>query len=214
MYLGVAGILDPPRPEAMAAIAEAHAAGIRVIMLTGDHPVTAARIGGELGIETTSERGVSGEELSAFDDDEFEAAVQSDSVFARVEPEHKLRIVETLQSNDEIVAMTGDGVNDAPALRQADIGVAMGITGTEVSKEASDMILADDNFATIVAAVREGREIFADVRKVLRYLLASNGGEVLVMFVGVLAAGLLGLRSAGPSRRSPCWRHRSCGSTC
>ncbi len=202
VYLGVAGILDPPRPEAMAAIAEAHAAGIRVIMLTGDHPVTAARIGDELGIEA-SERGVSGQELSGFDDDEFEAAVASESVFARVEPQHKLAIVEHLQRNDEIVAMTGDGVNDAPALRRADIGVAMGVTGTEVSKEASDMILADDNIATILRAVREGREIFADVRKVLRYLLASNGGEVLVMFVGVLGAGLLGLRAAGAEQAVP-----------
>jgi len=195
VHLGIVGIVDPPRPEVIDAVADAHRAGIRVIMITGDHPRTAGRIGEQLGIETGS-TGVTGAELAALDADEFAATVSRRSVFARVSPEQKLRIVEALQRSGQIVAMTGDGVNDAPALRQAEIGVAMGINGTEVSKEAADMILADDNFATILHAVREGREIFADIRKFLRYLLASNAGEVLVMFVGVLAAGALGLADA------------------
>jgi Ca2+-transporting ATPase len=202
VHLGIVGILDPPRPEAAAAVAEAHAAGVRVIMLTGDHPVTAARIGAELGI-ADGDRGVTGRELSGLDDEGFAVTIRGSSVFARVEPEHKLRIVEQLQRDGGIVAMTGDGVNDAPALRRADIGVAMGRTGTEVSKEAADMILADDNFATILRAVREGREIFADIRKVVRYLLSSNGGEVLVMFVGVLAAGLIGLDAVSGEQAVP-----------
>ena len=198
VHLGVVGIVDPPRPEVIDAVADAQRAGIRVIMITGDHPRTAARIGQQLGIEAPDQQGagVTGAELGELDDDCFADAVRGRSIFARVTPEQKLRIVETLQSDDQIVAMTGDGVNDAPALRQAEIGVAMGINGTEVSKEAADMILADDNFATILSAVREGREIFSDIRKFLRYLLASNAGEVLVMFVGVLAAGAIGLADA------------------
>jgi len=204
VHLGVVGILDPPRPEVARSIDEAHRAGVRVIMITGDHPVTAARIGAELDIEDTGdEPSLTGVDLAEFDDNEFGRAVRDHSVFARVAPEHKLRIVEALQDDDQIVAMTGDGVNDAPALRKADIGVAMGITGTEVSKEASDMILADDNFATILRSVREGREIFSDIRKVLRYLLASNTGEVLVMLIGVLAAGALGLRAIGGEAAVP-----------
>ncbi len=197
VHLGVVGILDPPRPEVAASIADAHAAGIRVIMLTGDHPVTAKRIGEALGITDVGGVGLAGSTLAAYADDELVATIRERSVFARVEPEHKLRIVEALQADGQIVAMTGDGVNDAPALRRADIGVAMGVTGTEVSKEAADMILADDNFETILRAVREGREIFADIRKVLRYLLASNTGEVLVMLIGVLGAGLIGLTATG-----------------
>jgi magnesium-transporting ATPase (P-type) len=204
IHLGIVGILDPPRPEVAASIAEAHDAGIRIIMITGDHPVTAARIGDSLGIGSGSnDRGVTGRELNECDDATLHRTVREHSVFARVEPEHKLHIVESLQADDEIVAMTGDGVNDAPALRRADIGVAMGITGTEVSKEASDMILADDNFATILSAVREGREIFSDIRKVLRYLLASNTGEVLVMLIGVLIAGTLGLHAVGDEAAVP-----------
>jgi len=197
IHLGVVGIIDPPRPEVAAAIAEAQGAGIRVIMITGDHPRTAARIGQQLGIAAADgddvHSGVTGRILAELDADEFAAAVAQEPVFARVTPEQKLDIVEALQRDGNIVAMTGDGVNDAPALRRAEIGVAMGINGTEVSKEAADMILADDNFATILAAVREGRDIFSDIRKFLRYLLASNAGEVLVMFLGVLAAGALGL---------------------
>lgn len=203
VYLGVVGILDPPRPEVAASIREAHAAGIRVVMLTGDHPLTAARIGEQLGITGPGAVGVPGSLLQDCDDERLLATVRENSTFARVEPEHKLRIVEALQADDQIVAMTGDGVNDAPALRRADIGVAMGRTGTEVSKEASDMILADDNFATILRAVREGREIFADIRKVLRYLLASNTGEVLVMLIGVLGAGAIGLNAVGAEQAVP-----------
>jgi Ca2+-transporting ATPase len=205
IHLGVVGILDPPRPEAAKAIAEAHAAGIRVVMITGDHPTTAVKIGESLGIRNQDRptRGISGRELQQCDAAEFAELARSNDVFARVEPEHKLRIVEALQADGEIVSMTGDGVNDAPALRRADIGVAMGTTGTEVSKEAADMILADDNFATILRAVREGREIFADIRKVLRYLLASNTGEVLVMVVGVLAASMLGLHAVGGDAAVP-----------
>ncbi len=204
-HLGVVGILDPPRPEAAGAIAEAQAAGIRVVMITGDHPTTAVKIGEALGIRNQERptSGVSGRELHEADATQFAELARSNDVFARVEPEHKLRIVEALQADGEIVSMTGDGVNDAPALRRADIGVAMGTTGTEVSKEAADMVLADDNFATILLAVREGREIFADIRKVLRYLLASNTGEVLVMVIGVLAASTIGLHAVGGEAAVP-----------
>ncbi len=193
VYLGAVGIVDAPREEVFGAIEEAHRAGVRVIMITGDHPRTAARIGSQLGIGDGGRDAVTGRELSAMSPAQFQTATASNDVFARVAPEHKLRIVEALQRDGQVVAMTGDGVNDAPALKQADIGVAMGINGTEVSKDASNMILADDNFATILSAVREGREIFDDIRKTVRYLLASNAGEVLVVFVGVLAASQLGL---------------------
>jgi P-type Ca2+ transporter type 2C len=195
-FLGVVGIIDPPRAEVAGSIAEAHAAGIRVVMITGDHPLTARRISQELGIVGDDDAVLTGPELVALDDTSFARAVREVSVFARVEPEHKLRIVDALQDDGEIVAMTGDGVNDAPALRAADIGVAMGIAGTDVSTEASDMILADDNFATIVAAVREGRGIFTNIRTFLRYLLSSNFAEVLTMFLGVVLAGWFGLDAA------------------
>jgi magnesium-transporting ATPase (P-type) len=197
VYLGLVGIIDPPRPEAARSIAEAAGAGVRVLMITGDHPRTAARIAGDLGIVETGAPALTGAELEGLDDEELRAAVGDVSVYARVAPEHKLRIVGALQANGEIVAMTGDGVNDAPALKAADIGVAMGVAGTDVAKEAADMILADDNFATIVAAVREGRGIFANIRKFLRFLLSSNIGEVLTMFFGVVLAGLIGLDAAG-----------------
>src|SRR5690606_26247206 len=165
------------------------------IMITGDHPRTAAVIARELGI-AGSGRAVTGAELEQMSDDELERIVDEVSVFARVDPEHKLRIVGALQRRGLTVAMTGDGVNDAPALKAADIGVAMGITGTDVSKQAGDMVLADDNFATIVAAVEEGRAIFANIRKFLRYLLSSNVGEGMTMFFGVLFADALGLTEA------------------
>ena len=192
-YVGTVGIIDPPREEAKVAIAQARRAGIRVIMITGDHPRTAARIAADLGLAEPGAEVLSGAGIDALDEQAFAQAVQRTSVYARVAPAHKLRIVDALQAQGEVVAMTGDGVNDAPALKSADIGVAMGVTGTEVTKEAAKMILADDNFATLVEAVREGRGIFDNIRKVLRYLLSSNMGEVLTIFIGVIAATTLGL---------------------
>jgi magnesium-transporting ATPase (P-type) len=166
-------------------------------MITGDHPRTAARIAVQLGIVPAGAKALTGTELDALDKAGLAAAVQETSVYARVAPAHKLRIVDALQAAGNVVAMTGDGVNDAPALKSADIGIAMGVTGTEVTKEAAKMILADDNFATIVAAVREGRAISDNIRKFLRYLLSSNMGEVLTVFLGVIGAGVIGLRGAG-----------------
>ena len=197
IFVGTVGIIDPPRPEAAVAIREAHRAGIRVIMITGDHPRTAARIAADLGIVELGAKALTGVELDALDDVGLAAAVRTTSVYARVAPVHKLRIVDALQADGNIVAMTGDGVNDAPALKSADIGVAMGITGTEVTKEAAKMILVDDNFATIVEAVREGRGIFDNIRKFLRYLLSSNMGEVLTVFLGVVGASVIGLTGGG-----------------
>jgi len=196
VFAGLIGMIDPPRAEAKDAVARAKAAGIRPIMITGDHPVTAAVIAAELGI-TSDRRALAGAELEKMSDEALRRSVQEVSVFARVNPEHKLRIVKALQAGGFIVAMTGDGVNDAPALKTADIGVAMGITGTDVSKEAADIVLADDNFASIVAAVDEGRAVFSNIRKFLRYLLSSNIGEVLTMFFGVLFADMLGLVPTG-----------------
>jgi Ca2+-transporting ATPase len=195
VFLGLIGMIDPPRQEARDAVTRSRAAGIRPIMITGDHPKTAAIIAAELGIASGG-RAVTGAELQAMTEEELDRTVQEVSVYARVNPEHKLRIVRALQRAGETVAMTGDGVNDAPALKAADIGVAMGIAGTDVSKEAADMVLADDNFATIVAAVEEGRAIFSNIRKFLRYLLSSNIGEVMTMFFGVLLADVIGLSGA------------------
>ncbi|NLD68549.1 MAG: cation-translocating P-type ATPase [Limnobacter sp.] len=197
IFAGTVGIIDPPREEVAPAIAEAHRAGIRVIMITGDHPRTAIRIATDLGIVEPGATALTGPELDGLDDAAFAEAVRRTSVFARVAPEHKLRIVDALQADGNVVAMTGDGVNDAPALKSADIGIAMGITGTEVTKEAARMILADDNFATIVRAVREGRGIFDNIRKCLRYLLSSNMGEVLTVFFGVVLAGVIGMADPG-----------------
>jgi P-type Ca2+ transporter type 2C len=196
VFAGLIGIIDPPRAETREAVARAKRAGIRPLMITGDHPRTAAVIAQELGISTDG-RAVTGAELETLTSDEATRTVADVSVYARVNPEHKLRIVEALRRTGAIVAMTGDGVNDAPALKKADIGIAMGITGTDVSKEAADMVLADDNFASIVAAVEEGRAIFANIRKFLRYLLSSNIGEVMTMFFGVLLADRIGLEAEG-----------------
>ncbi|HSN31898.1 MAG TPA: cation-translocating P-type ATPase, partial [Ideonella sp.] len=197
IFVGTVGIIDPPRAEAAPAIREAQRAGIRVVMITGDHPRTAARIAADLGIVAPGAPVLSGAELDTLDAAALAEAVRRTSVYARVAPEHKLRIVEALRAGGEVVAMTGDGVNDAPALKAADIGVAMGVTGTDVAKQAAKMILADDNFATIVDAVREGRGIFDNIRKFLRYLLSSNMGEVLTVFLGVVGAGVIGLAGGG-----------------
>lgn len=196
VYLGVVGIIDPPRPEVTAAVAEAHRAGIRVMMITGDHPVTATRIATDLGIVEPGARAVSGTELDALDAAGLRETTRTVSVYARVAPQNKLQIVDALQADGHVVAMTGDGVNDAPALKTADIGVAMGIAGTEVTKESAKMILGDDNFATIVVAVRQGRVIFDNIKKFLRYLLSSNMGEVFTVLLGVLFAGVVGLEGA------------------
>ena len=204
IWNGMVGIIDPPRTEVRDSVAEAHRAGIRAVMITGDHPLTAARIASDLGIIERDGKALTGDQLdelaakdAATGDGKgtaaFDAATAEVSVYARVAPEHKLKIVESLQRQGNIVAMTGDGVNDAPAVKTADIGVAMGITGTEVTKQSAKMILADDNFSTIVAAVREGRVIFDNIRKFLRYLLSSNVGEVFTVFFGVVLAGLLGI---------------------
>jgi magnesium-transporting ATPase (P-type) len=200
IYVGTVGIIDPPRAEVALAVREAHAAGIRVIMITGDHPRTALRIAVDLGIVRADgappPRALTGTELDALaarGEPAFAEAVRRTEVFARVAPRHKLQIVRALQAGGDVVAMTGDGVNDAPALKAADIGIAMGITGTEVTKQAARMILADDNFGTIVVAVREGRGVLDNIRKFLRYLLSSNLGEVLTVFLGVAGAGVIGL---------------------
>ena len=197
IWTGMVGIIDPPRTEVRHAVDQAHKAGIRTIMITGDHPLTAARIAGDLGIIKPGQPACTGEQLDAMDSDQLRETTSKVSVYARVAPEHKLKIVESLQDQGKVVAMTGDGVNDAPAVKTADIGVAMGITGTEVTKESAKMILADDNFATIVQAVREGRGIFDNIRKFLRYLLSSNMGEVFTVFGGVVFAGLLGISQPG-----------------
>ena len=196
VFLGLIGMIDPPREEAKEAVARARSAGIRTMMITGDHPKTAAVIAAELGI-TTDALAVTGVELEKMPDEALARTVRDVSVYARVNPEHKLRIVDALQSIGATVAMTGDGVNDAPALKSADIGVAMGVTGTDVSKQAADVVLTDDNFATIVAAVEEGRAIFSNIRKFLRYLLSSNIGEVMTMFFGVLLGKTIGLETHG-----------------
>ncbi|MEJ2599797.1 MAG: HAD-IC family P-type ATPase, partial [Anaerolineales bacterium] len=182
IFVGMTGMIDPAREEVKTAIETCRQAGIRPIMITGDHPLTAGYIANELGI--TDQGGVvSGQELERMSNAELLDIVKNADVFARVSPEHKLRIVEALQSQGEIAAMTGDGVNDAPALKKADIGVAMGVTGTDVSKEAADMVLIDDNFATIVAAVEEGRTIYDNIRKFIQYTLSSNMGEIAVMLI-------------------------------
>ncbi len=182
VFLGLIGIVDPPRPEAKDAVQRCQTAGIRPIMITGDHPLTARFVARHLGI-AQDDRVITGAELEAMDEDALARALRETNVFARVSPEHKLKIVRVLQREGEIVAMTGDGVNDAPALKKADIGVAMGVTGTDVAKEAADMVLLDDNFATIVAAVEEGRVIYDNIRKFLQYTLSSNTGEILVMLL-------------------------------
>lgn len=181
IWLGLVGMIDAPRPEVKQAVERCRAAGIRTMMITGDHPLTAQVLAEDLGIAGPESRAINGLELQKMSQAELEAVVKTTSVYARVSPEHKLRIVEALQKDHQIVAMTGDGVNDAPALKRADIGIAMGITGTDVSKEASDMVLLDDNFATIVAATEEGRVVYTNIRRFVKYILGSNIGEVLTI---------------------------------
>jgi Ca2+-transporting ATPase len=186
VHVGLAGMIDPPREEARAAVATCRSAGIRPVMITGDHPATALAIGRELGLTDGTGRAVTGAEIDALSADELAAAVDTISVYARVTAEHKLRVVKAWQQRGQVVAMTGDGVNDAPAVKAADIGIAMGITGTDVTKEASDMVLTDDNFASIVTAVEEGRGIYDNVQKFIHYLLSCNAGEVLLMLVAAV----------------------------
>jgi Ca2+-transporting ATPase len=190
VHVGLAGMIDPPREEARRAVERCRSAGIRPVMITGDHPATALAIGRELGlagVAGAADRVVTGAELDGFSDDRLDAEVGSIAVYARVSAEHKLRVVRAWQRGGEIVAMTGDGVNDAPAVKAADIGIAMGITGTDVTKEASDMVLTDDNFASIVTAVEEGRGIYDNIQKFIHYLLSCNAGEVMTMFVAAVA---------------------------
>ena len=198
VLLGMVGMIDPPRAEVKVAVATAKRAHIRSVMITGDHPATAEAIARELEIFEPGARTVTGGEMRTMTDAELDSIVEQVRVFARVDPEHKLRIVGALQRKGHIVAMTGDGINDAPALKTANIGIAMGIAGTDVSKEAADMVLTDDNFASIVKAIEEGRGVYANIRKYLIYLLSSNAGELMTMFAGVMFAGALGLTSAEP----------------
>jgi hypothetical protein len=180
-------MIDPPRDEARAAVQTCRSAGIRPVMITGDHPATALAIGRELGLVDGAGRAVTGVELDALSDDALTADVERIAIYARVTAEHKLRVVRAWQRRGQVVAMTGDGVNDAPAVKAADIGIAMGITGTDVTKEASDMVLTDDNFASIVTAVEEGRGIYDNIQKFIHYLLSCNAGEVLLMLVAAVA---------------------------
>jgi P-type Ca2+ transporter type 2C len=201
IWSGLVGMLDAPRPEVCAAVATCKAAGIRTVMITGDHPLTAQVIAKDLGITQANSPVISGNEIAQMDDGTLAQTIDRVNVYARVAPEHKLRIVKALQQQGELVAMTGDGVNDAPALKQADIGVAMGITGTDVSKEASDMVLLDDNFTSIVAAVEEGRIVYTNIRRFIKYILGSNIGEILT----IAAAPLMGLGGAPLSPLQILW---------
>lgn len=201
IFLGLIGMRDPPRPEAIKAIKVAQIAGIRVVMITGDHKNTAMAIGQQMGLISSSDRAsvLTGKELLEMDKNNLQEKVKNTKIFARVTPEQKLNIVEALQANGEIVAVTGDGVNDAPALKQADIGVAMGMAGTDVAKQASDMILIDDNFATLESAIEEGRSIFSNMKKFIGYLLACNAGEVITVFFGIIILSFVAGASLGAS---------------
>ena len=206
-FLGFAGMIDPPRPEVIEAVARCQQAGVRVKMITGDHPLTASAIAQQIGLKGASGAdglaAMTGLELASVQDRDLLDVADRTAVFARVSPEQKLRLVEALQARGHIVAMTGDGVNDAPALKQADIGVAMGVTGTDVAKEAADMLLTDDNFATIEAAVEEGRGVFDNLTKFITWTLPTNLGEGLV----ILAAIFAGVDAADPAGADPLDQH-------
>ena len=183
VFIGLVGMIDPARPEVAPALQEARHAGIRTIMITGDYPNTACAIAEKITLLEPGGQALTGKQLDELDDAALQEAVKKISVFARVSPEHKMRIVEALQANNQVVAMTGDGVNDAPAIKRADIGVAMGITGTDVAKETADMVLTDDNYASIVAAVEQGRIIYSNIRKFVYYLISCNMAEILIIFI-------------------------------
>ena len=185
-FIGLTGMIDPIRPEVVGAIEECKASGIRAIMITGDHKDTAVAIALQLGIITDESQAITGAQLNEISDEEFQKKIEQYSVYARVQPEHKVRIVNAWKSKGMITAMTGDGVNDAPSIKSADIGIGMGITGTDVTKNVADMVLADDNFATIVSAVKEGRKIYDNIRKAIQFLLASNLSEVLSVFAATI----------------------------
>lgn len=188
-FLGIIGLLDPPRPEVVHAIKVAQKAGIKIIMITGDSPITAKAIATEIGLNVTE--AVTSNELQQMSDSELSTVLKQDILFARTVPEDKLRIVRLLQNQGNLVAMTGDGVNDTPALKQADVGIAMGVRGTDVARSAADIVLLDDNFTSIIAAVEEGRRQYANICKFVLYLTSSNIGEVLVIFVNMLFGGHL-----------------------
>jgi Ca2+-transporting ATPase len=186
VFVGLAGMIDPPRPEVKPAMQKAAHAGIRTIMITGDYPNTAKAVALEIGLLQSGHEVLTGADLDRMSDDILKNEIEQVDVFARVSPEHKLRIVDALQANGEVVAMTGDGVNDAPAIKRANIGVAMGITGTDVAKETADMVLTDDNYVSIVDAVEQGRVIYSNIRKFVYYLLSCNIAEILIIFLGTL----------------------------